>query len=121
MYGASGKPKPFSISEIESQLAEYGRQDLNAGRAFVVAALVWPDGQPTEHHEGHFIGTARLHSIRWPECKAALAIGFFDRRFWSRGYGTEATRLLLRYGFEDLLLHRIELRVLAFNIRDPLL
>ena len=31
--------------------------------------------------------------------------------------GTEASRLVLAYAFEVLLLHRVELRVLAFNER----
>ncbi|MFE3796219.1 GNAT family N-acetyltransferase [Nocardia tengchongensis] len=34
-----------------------------------------------------------------------------------RGFGTEATRLIVGYGFESLLLHRISLEVYAFNPR----
>ena len=34
-----------------------------------------------------------------------------------RGFGTEATRLLIAYGFEGLGLHRISLEVYAFNPR----
>lgn len=34
-----------------------------------------------------------------------------------RGLGTEATRMLVGYGFEELLLHRISLEVYDFNPR----
>ncbi len=34
-----------------------------------------------------------------------------------RGYGTQATKAVIRYGFEEVGLHRIHLGVLAFNPR----
>jgi RimJ/RimL family protein N-acetyltransferase len=34
-----------------------------------------------------------------------------------QGYGTEATRLTLRYGFDELGLHRIQLSVIGYNER----
>lgn len=49
--------------------------------------------------------------------RARYAIGIFGPTFWGRGLGTEASRLVLAYAFEVLLLHRVELRVLAFNER----
>lgn len=43
-----------------------------------------------------------------------IAIGQGGR---NRGYGTEATKLMVDYGFEQLGLNRIELEVLDFNAR----
>lgn len=40
-----------------------------------------------------------------------------DHTLWGRGYGYEAARLLLDYGFQRLSLHRVELQVLEFNDR----
>ena len=84
---------------------------------FVVAARRWPDGRPVPQPEGRYIGGIRLHAISWADRRARVAVGLFDRRFWSHGYGTEALRLLARYGFEVLGLHRIDLRVLDDNPR----
>jgi ribosomal-protein-alanine N-acetyltransferase len=65
--------------------------------------------------EGRCIGTARLHALDVANRRAKYAVGIFAPEFRGRGLGTEATRLVLAYGFEVLVLHRIELRVLAFN------
>jgi [ribosomal protein S5]-alanine N-acetyltransferase len=117
MYGGSGEPKVFTEAEVRTQLDEYMRQDLAKRRAFVIAAQQWPDGKPVREPHGRYIGTIRLHGIAWEDRKAHLAIGIFDRRFWSCGFGTEAVRLLLNYAFEQLRLHRIDLRVLNYNTR----
>jgi RimJ/RimL family protein N-acetyltransferase len=47
-------------------------------------------------------------------CNFRILIG---PRGQGRGLGTEATRLIVGYGFEQLGLHRIELGVFAFNPR----
>ncbi|HXF63893.1 MAG TPA: GNAT family protein [Caldilineaceae bacterium] len=67
--------------------------------------------------EGRCIGTARLHSFDLPNRRARYAVGIFNPAYWNRGLGTEATRLVLRFAFESLCLHRVDLRVLAFNHR----
>jgi RimJ/RimL family protein N-acetyltransferase len=36
---------------------------------------------------------------------------------WNKGFGTEATKLFVAYGFETLNLNRIELRVYEYNAR----
>ena len=117
LYGGSGPPAPVTAATVAADLAGYARQDLTRTRGFVVAALVWPDGRPAGAATGRYVGGIRLHTLVWPDRRARLAVGLFDRRFWSHGYGSEAIRLLLRYGFEVLGLHRIDLRVLADNGR----
>lgn len=52
---------------------------------------------------------------RQPEARQA-DIGYeLDPRFWGRGYATEAAHAILRFGFEELNLHRIWARCLAEN------
>jgi RimJ/RimL family protein N-acetyltransferase len=68
-------------------------------------------------YTGRCIGEARLHSVDQSNRSARYAIGIFDPRNWSRGLGTEATRLVLQFAFDKMKLHRVDLRVLAFNKR----
>ena len=46
-----------------------------------------------------------------------VAIGIGEPDFWSKGYGTDAMRVMLRYGFTELNLHRISLTVFEVNPR----
>lgn len=63
------------------------------------------------------IGTAFLHSLVKNDKRARYAIGIFDPSDWGRNFGTEATRLVLDYAFQQLNLHRVDVRVLAYNKR----
>lgn len=67
--------------------------------------------------DGHCIGTAGFHNISDPDNSATYRIGIFDVNYHSKGIGTETTKLLLRYGFEVMKWHRIELKVLDYNKR----
>jgi [ribosomal protein S5]-alanine N-acetyltransferase len=117
MYGGDGTPKGFTRAEVEEGLAQIAEQNLANGRRFVIAARVWPDDRPIADPDGRFIGHTRLTFISLKDRHARLVIGIFDRRFWSHGYGTEAIRLILRYGFDNLGLHRVDLFVLEINHR----
>ena len=63
------------------------------------------------------IGTCGLHSISPVHRTAEFGIVIGDRRYQGLGFGTTATRLMLKYGFEELNLNRIELAVCADNER----
>lgn len=61
------------------------------------------------------VGSCQLRGIDRERGRCELQIRIGDRRAWGRGYGTEAVELLVRHGFEDLALRRIELEVFATN------
>ncbi len=63
------------------------------------------------------VGTVGLEHINWIERSAVLGIFIGDDDFRSNGYGTEAIRLLLEYGFKYLNLHSIRLDLLSVNER----
>jgi len=63
------------------------------------------------------VGNIGLHKINWREREAEFGIVIGEKDFWSKGYGGDAIRLLLGYGFNQLNLHRIFLRVHADNPR----
>ncbi|MGE5674560.1 MAG: GNAT family N-acetyltransferase [Mycobacterium leprae] len=66
---------------------------------------------------GRCIGTARLHHMDEENRRIRYAIGIFDPLAWGQGFGTEATRLVLRHAFDGLNLHRVDLKVLDYNHR----
>ena len=117
MYGGSGEPKAFTAAEVEAALARIASEDHATIRTFVVGATVMPDGTPVDLPGGLYVGIVGLHAIVATERQAKLRVGLFDRRFWGDGYGTEALRLLLRYAFEEVGLHRVGLVVLEDNAR----
>ncbi len=63
------------------------------------------------------IGEIRLDRLDKQDRRASLAIGIFDPTSLGKGLGTEAIRLILDFAFRTLKLHRISIRVLAYNTR----
>lgn len=87
------------------------------------AAKSWVESQMNERfawiieHEQRLIGALRLHSVNHADARAVLAIGILDERSLGQGLGVEAMRLVARHAFGPMGLHRLSLRVLAFNTR----
>jgi RimJ/RimL family protein N-acetyltransferase len=63
------------------------------------------------------IGHVRLDRVDLRDKRASLAIGIEDKTQLGKGLGTEAVSLVLRYAFDVLDLHRISVRVIAYNAR----
>jgi len=63
------------------------------------------------------IGATGLHSLDWKNRRASFGISIGEKDCWSKGGGTEATRLINKYAFETLGLNRVYLRVYDFNPR----
>ena len=66
--------------------------------------------------DGRLIGTCELRVTPRAD-RAELGIAIQDKSRWNSGYGTDAVRLVLEYGFEDLDLNRIELTTDEDNVR----
>ena len=67
--------------------------------------------------EDRLIGNCSLGIQSWRNRAALFGIAIGDKAYWGRGYGTEATHLLMGYAFGELNLNRVELEVYAFNTR----
>jgi RimJ/RimL family protein N-acetyltransferase len=65
---------------------------------------------------GQLIGFGGLFDIS-RALTATLFIGIGERQLWSKGYGTEATRLICEYGFFFRNLHSIKVEVNGYNRR----
>src|SRR3990172_127929 len=64
-----------------------------------------------------YIGYCSLMDLRNPHGNLELGIMIGDREYWGRGYGRDAVRLLLDYGFRHLGARRIALTTHAKNER----
>jgi RimJ/RimL family protein N-acetyltransferase len=63
------------------------------------------------------IGTCALSQLDSDNGSALFHITIGEKAEWGRGYGTEATRLMIEHAFGGLGLHRIGLTVFSFNER----
>lgn len=63
------------------------------------------------------IGTVSLERIDYINRSATLGIFIAEKDYFSNGYGTEAIKLILDYGFNYINLHSVNLQVMEFNPR----
>jgi RimJ/RimL family protein N-acetyltransferase len=67
--------------------------------------------------DGRLIGFIALDNIHWNHSEARAVIGIGEREYRGKGYGPDAMRVLLRYAFTELNLHRVGLEVFGYNTR----
>ncbi|MFE6418184.1 GNAT family protein [Streptomyces enissocaesilis] len=85
----------------------YGSRSAQPGRL---------DLAVTDPADGEVLGEVVLHA--WvPEERSCTFRTLIGARGRGRGIGTEATRLIVGYAFEELGLHRVQLDAYAFNDR----
>ncbi len=70
-----------------------------------------------QNETDEIIGEIVLNDIDFVNKVGNIRISLFEDKDFNHGYGTEAMRLLLDYGFGMLNLNRIELEVYNFNTR----
>lgn len=63
------------------------------------------------------VGLTELRNIAYRNRTAEFGILIGEKDCWNKGYGTEATRLMLDYGFSILGLHNILLNTYSYNER----
>ena len=61
------------------------------------------------------IGHCGLYYIKWKDRVAEFTIYIGDMRYRNGGYGSDALRTLIKYGFDELNLHRIWCEVYSNN------
>ena len=101
--GDLSRPEPLTLEQARKQLVR-----ANGDGVHWVIAL---------RDDDRFIGTTRLDRIDVANRAANFAIGIYDPDLIGKGIGTEATTLVLQFGFGQLDLHRVSLTVLADNAR----
>jgi RimJ/RimL family protein N-acetyltransferase len=98
-------PHPYTIQDEEDWF-NHQRNDRNS-RIFAILTRT----------EGRLIGNGGLHQIDWTNRHAIFGIFIGNKDYWGRGFGSDATRTLLRYAFEEANLNRVELEAFSFNTR----
>lgn len=63
-----------------------------------------------------FIGDVSIHPI-WSHSDAWVGIAIGERKYWGKGYGSDAMRLIVQYGFIELNLRRVSLALHSYNTR----
>ena len=102
-----------------------GNADTAGRRPPPLAARQWyesmtRDGNPYNwiiDVAGRHVGSCSLFNLVKVDRRAAYAIGIDEPSLLGQGLGTEATRLVLAHAFGPANLHRVDLRVLAYNTR----
>jgi RimJ/RimL family protein N-acetyltransferase len=109
----------FEDVDVRAGLTMIWPQPLSGITDFLTEARADPTSETfavetLAEHEA--IGLCSLENVDPRTRSAELGI-WIGARFWDRGYGTDATRTLSRWGFAFANLHRIGLHVLATNPR----
>ncbi|MDF2981232.1 MAG: family acetyltransferase [Devosia sp.] len=112
-YALGAEPdENLRLYGVEPNGAAFGRKEAER---WVGALIEHPHAWIIE--AASLLGSVRLDRVDLVDKRASLAIGLLRLEDQGRGLGTEAVRRVLEYGFDELGLHRVSLRVLAGNIR----
>ena len=101
---------PMTEMSEEKFIEELGTTRASSDVILVIEAI---DGDSTKP-----IGNCGLHQINPKDHNAIFGIIIGEKDHWSKGYGVEAGRLMINYGFQQLNLHRISSAAVAFNERS---
>lgn len=64
-----------------------------------------------------YIGGCGVNEIDWKNSVATVGIMIGDKNYWSKGYGTDAMKLLVKFIFEQMNINKVKLCVYSFNKR----
>ena len=67
--------------------------------------------------KGELIGYVELDGILWTHRVTGVSIAIGEAKQWGKGYGSEVMQLVLRFAFDELNLHRVQLTVFSYNER----
>lgn len=100
----TGTHTPFEAEQVRTVLRNRSQQHDRADWAIL------------RQHDGVFLGEAVINNFN-PHNESASYRILLGPAHFSRGYGTEATRLVVDYAMDRIGLHRLELNVFASNPR----
>ncbi|MFD1395263.1 GNAT family N-acetyltransferase [Kroppenstedtia eburnea] len=96
-----------SVPRTESQLKKWLAEHHESDKGFLFA-LRPPEGE-------ELIGFIEIDGILWNHRTGWISIGIGSPEHRGRGWGREAMSLALRFAFQELNLHRLQLTVISYN------
>lgn len=99
--------RPRDAARMQARLREQHTRIPPALIQFHIAVL----------KDEYIIGECELEMNSGAHGEAYAAIGIGERAYWGKGYGTDAMKLLLGFGFREWNLHRVSLLVFGYNPR----
>jgi len=106
-YLNSGVANLISSNRMQKDIENEIEESSNQSYSFGVRTL---DSETA-------IGIIELFVQNWQSRDAFVGIGFGEREFWGKGYGTDLMNLILCYAFIELNLRRVSLSVFEYNPR----
>ena len=97
----------WSAKRLKAEMEKSWEKETPGEFFFLIRTLV----------DDRLIGLIELDGIRWTHGDCWVGIGLGEREYWGKGYGTDAMRVILRYAFDELNLHRVSLSVFEYNTR----
>jgi RimJ/RimL family protein N-acetyltransferase len=98
---------PVSVKRSKENIAAWLEHERPDSFGFVIRTLA----------DDRLIGFVGLGDINWMNGDGFVGIGIGEPEDWGKGYGTDAMRLILRYAFTELNLHRVSLSAYGYNRR----
>jgi RimJ/RimL family protein N-acetyltransferase len=115
-HHAAWPPEAEIVRMYGGEISRAPQPDLDRSKAWVAWMQDHPFAAMIECN-GQTVGHVRLHSLSEADRRARLAIGLFATQFLGKGIGRRAIALTLDHAFGPMGLHRVDLRVLAYNTR----
>ncbi|MBL7124613.1 MAG: GNAT family N-acetyltransferase [Dehalococcoidales bacterium] len=86
---------PATLEQLEEEYKQ-----ITKSKNEVVFAII-------DKEANKYIGNIGLYQINWTSRTAEMRRFIGEKKVWKKGYGTEAAKLIVAYGFERLNLNRI--------------
>jgi RimJ/RimL family protein N-acetyltransferase len=97
--------RPLNLREEEAWIDKLGHGEHDLAVGIVVRAT------------DRLIGGTGFHQLDFQNRHGSFGICIGEKSEWGKGYGTEATALMVQYAFDTLNLNRVWLHVYEYNER----
>jgi RimJ/RimL family protein N-acetyltransferase len=97
--------RPLNLRDEEAFIDRVNQSEHDVGLGIVLRAT------------DQLIGVTGFHLMDFKNRHCSFGISIGDKGEWGKGYGTEATSLMVQYAFDTLNLNRVWLHVYEYNQR----